>query len=384
MCNHPTCYPARCEVGRWQHFDTPAAMTLQEGQAALTAVLVEEKFPNFPWRNILNAHTTNRSFYHGGGIRCVKDSVSFIPADAAATQLVCQLRLPDSFRFQDGIESVVVGGAFARKEDATADACMRMLALLLIKGVERVTMPCKAFIRGNDSIREIYRVAWQRNTRLLPILGMPWGAGGGGADAAQAGPWQQAPAADAPRPLAPPPPPAPRRHRPPPPPVPRPSGSKCDVCGRLAPELPVAQCEVCGVAPSRHHIACCPSGVRGRKAKAEAISRVWRAEQAEAQGQAAAQEAHKHQQELQEAQRQMQLQLHMVQQQQQQQMAQHQQAHEEHMRQHMLRFEESQCYQDQPRQPRRRRWPLAATAGSSRSSSGNSSSSSRCSLQIPP
>ncbi len=207
-------------------------MTLQEAQEALTAVFDDEKFPAFPWRNILMSHTTNRRFGRGGGVHCIiKDSITLVPT--GASRLICELRFVDSFEFRDGIETAATGGPCDRKEDATADACMNMVILLLIKGVEKVTMPWKAFRRGYDSIDTIYRVAGRWNTRLLPLLDR-WL--GGNAAAAGAGPWQQQLAAKAP---PPPPPPAARRQRRelppppmpsrPPPPVPVPSGSNCEV-----------------------------------------------------------------------------------------------------------------------------------------------------------
>ena len=44
--------------------------------ADILAEATTEKFRPFPWRNVLNSHTTNRAFRDDGGVNRIVDSIT--------------------------------------------------------------------------------------------------------------------------------------------------------------------------------------------------------------------------------------------------------------------------------------------------------------------
>ena len=262
---------------------------------AVCAALESEKFPPFPWRNILNTHTTNRLFTMGGGTQSIQKSMSVHREQGG---FIATLRFDNAIYCDDGLPLQVSSSwPLAAQKDAEALACKLCLGWLLVMAVERIAMPFKAFRRGHASMDDIWRYAGRWHTFLC---------GEGPEPAAfAAGPGQLAPgqppppATPPPQPAAPPrqpPPPAtppPQPAAPPPPaataappavakrPPPRlpPSGIPqqpsrappqipCEICGRplaahggigdFLGSLPMPSCQVCGCVPSYHAPHCCP------------------------------------------------------------------------------------------------------------------------------
>ena len=133
--------------------------------AEIARVLEQEKFPPFPWRNVANAHTSNRAFVRGGGIARIVDNLSV--QSARNGLFVATIDMPHAFQAGDGVRVVAASRPLAARADAVGDACKQLVAKLLLIGVERVTMPHKAFQRGRDSIAAIYTVAGSWHAQLV-------------------------------------------------------------------------------------------------------------------------------------------------------------------------------------------------------------------------
>ena len=290
--------------------------------AAVCRAVEADKFPPFPWRNITNCHTTNRSRRMGGGIKSLASSttMSFQGGGWMAT-----VDLEHAIYHNDGVPIRVTSSwPLAAVKDAQALAFKLLTGRLLVMAVNRIVLPSRAFQRGDAAVNDIYTYAglWHSfllGTGPLPppyvpasVPGQPppppptqpnhaaaqaaFGAIPGIHHQLQPPPLpqpQRAATAASPPPAPPPQPqaqpqpsaataifgaqPQPsaatrRRTPPPPPPPPRPSRAppavNCEMCqlplashagwSDGAVLLPLPSCRLCGSSPSYHAPSCCP------------------------------------------------------------------------------------------------------------------------------
>ena len=133
--------------------------------AAVTNGIEAEKFPPFPWRNITNNHTTNRSHAMGGGTMSLARSMTVVYENGGHIGIISQ---EHSIYHNDNVPLVVRGSwPLAAVKDAQAQVIKNYLGHLLVMAVERISMPPKAFQRGMAAIQDIYAYAAQWHNFLL-------------------------------------------------------------------------------------------------------------------------------------------------------------------------------------------------------------------------
>ena len=99
--------------------------------AKFVQYISRQKTPNIPWRNVVNAHTTNRPASLGGGI--VVSLAHHMTMQKLHGQHVCRMQLPNSFTRQDAWTLVVESSVCGTQKEAVSDVCCFAFAILMLR-----------------------------------------------------------------------------------------------------------------------------------------------------------------------------------------------------------------------------------------------------------
>ena len=104
--------------------------------ARLIQYIANEKTLNISWRNVLNAHTTNRPASLGGGI--VVSLAHHMTMQKLHGQHVCRMQLPNSFTRQDAWTLAVESSVCGTQKEAVSEVCCFAFAILMLRDPSHV------------------------------------------------------------------------------------------------------------------------------------------------------------------------------------------------------------------------------------------------------